>query len=36
MAFIEINNLRHSYENDDMTKEETLKGLSFTVEKANL
>ena len=33
MAFIEINNLRHSYENDDMTKEETLKGLSFTVEK---
>lgn len=33
MAFIEINNLRHSYENDDNTKEETLKGLSFTVEK---
>jgi len=33
MAFIEINNLRHSYENDDNTREETLKGLSFTVEK---
>lgn len=33
MAFIEINNLRHSYENDDNTMEETLKGLSFTVEK---
>ena len=33
MAFIEINNLKHSYENDDYTKEETLKGLSFTVEK---
>lgn len=33
MAFIEIKNLTYAYENDDNTKEETLKGLSFSVEK---
>lgn len=33
MAFIEIRDLSYAYENDDSTKETTLKGLSFTVEK---
>ena len=33
MAFIDIKNLKYAYENDDNTKDETLKGLSFTVEK---
>ena len=33
MAFIEIKNLTYAYESDDDTREETLKGLSFTVEK---
>lgn len=33
MAFIEVENLRYVYDNDDNTKEEVLKGLSFSVER---
>lgn len=33
MAFIQIENLNYAYENDDNTKDVTLRGLSFTVEK---
>lgn len=33
MAFIEIQDLKYSYENDDNTRDETLKGLTFSVEK---
>ncbi len=33
MAFIEVKDLKFSYEDDDGTREDTLKGLSFSVEK---
>ncbi len=33
MSFIEIKNLTYAYENDDHTKDETLKGLTFSIEK---